>query len=45
MPVRIKALHSMKVLSTTVKIERYGLTGGRGKFVGKGYLRLVGCHG
>jgi hypothetical protein len=32
----------MKALSTTLKIERFGLTGGRGKFVGKGYLHWVG---
>jgi hypothetical protein len=32
----------MNVLRMTLKIERLGLTGGRGKFVGKGYLHLVG---
>jgi hypothetical protein len=45
MKVRIRALPTMKLLSTTLKIVGFDLTRGRGKFVGKGCLRLVGCHG
>jgi hypothetical protein len=37
----------MKVFKMTLKIDVFGLTGRRGKFVGKGYLHLVGpgIHG